>query len=89
MLPDCLTLCSCAGYFDAAGAGRSITVPDGAAAFTYCCVPVLLRRSDEPRVRVSLASGAAHEVDGAELDEGLSREIFKRSGQVTMIEVWT
>ncbi|MEE2939512.1 MAG: hypothetical protein VX460_03915 [Planctomycetota bacterium] len=75
-------------YFDAAGAPRTLRVPEGAAAFTYCCVPVLLRRGEERRVRVSLASGAAHEVEGSEVDEALSREIFKRSGQVTMIEAW-
>ena len=75
-------------YVDAAGSSRAMTVPDGAAAFTYCCVPVLLHRSDEPRVRATLASGAEHEVDGSELDENLSREIFKRSGQVVMLEVW-
>ena len=75
-------------YFDAAGSLRSMTVPEGAAAFTYCCVPVLLRRSEQPRLRLSLASGEPQEVEGSELDESLSREIFKRTGRVAMIEVW-
>ncbi|MEC8511120.1 MAG: hypothetical protein VX015_03165 [Planctomycetota bacterium] len=76
-------------YFDAAGAPRSMTVPAGTAVFTYCCVPVLLRRSDAPRLRLSLASGAVHEVEGSELDERLSREIFRRTGRVKVIEAWT
>ena len=66
-----------------------MTVPAGTAVFTYCCVPVLLRRSGAPRLRLSLASGAVHEVEGSELDERLSREIFRRTGRVKVIEAWT
>lgn len=76
------------GYFDAAGTAATLQVPAGSAALTYCCVPILLRQADGPRIKATYAGGASEEWATDTLDAGLSSEIFRRTGKVRLLEVW-
>lgn len=66
------------------GESRTINVPAGAFAFTICQVPVVLHLGAENTIRVQQSSGTAT-VEGLSLDLQTSRQLFSRSGQITMI----
>lgn len=72
---------------DAAGAEREIEVPAGTLALTVCQVPVLVRRGAAPSVTATLADGSRVEQPGDELDADLSAAVFRRTGEVTRIDV--
>jgi hypothetical protein len=73
-------------YRDVTGQQRTIDRPDGSVAFTYCQVPVVLRRGEHVRVIAHLED--ASRVVGTEgvLDEDTSASVFRRDGRVTSIE---
>ncbi|MCR9197979.1 MAG: hypothetical protein NXI04_05015 [Planctomycetaceae bacterium] len=66
------------------GQPQTIDVPAGAFAFTICQVPVVLHLGAENTIRVQQASGTTI-VEGLSLDRDTSRQLFSRSGQITMI----
>ena len=66
------------------GESRTIDVPAGAFAFTICQVPVVLHLGAENTIRVQQNTGTTT-VQGLSLDRQTSRELFSRSGQITMI----
>ncbi len=74
-------------YYDVGGTERMLDLPAGTLAFTYCQVPIVYRMVAEPGIRVVLAGGEVVEVEGLELDAGLSAKLFGRSGEVDHIEV--
>ncbi|WP_165372891.1 hypothetical protein [Pengzhenrongella frigida] len=74
-------------YTDLAGAQRSIDLPVGSIAFTFCQVPVVYHRGDRLEVVAHLADGTRVSGIDAGLDAGLSAGIFRRDGQVTALTV--
>ncbi len=75
-------------YYDVGGEARSIELPAGALAFTFCQVPVVYERvSGEGWIRVVLADGSKTTRPGGCLDELLSSELFERSGRIASISV--
>ena len=75
-------------YFTAEGAEKSLALPAGALAFTYCAVPVIYRLTPGAAgLRVHESGGAVSELAGHTLDARLSTAVFDRAGGVTLIEV--
>jgi len=75
-------------YFDLAGAARSLDVPAGALAFSFCQVPVVYRLTpDKCWIRVIEDDEAAAERDGCRLDAADSRALLARQGGIARIEV--
>ena len=77
--------------FDLAGAPRTIEVPPGSLAFSFCQVPVIyeLRRERGARtkIRITTADGQRSDLPGDSLDPASSRAIFGRTGLVVRIDV--
>jgi hypothetical protein len=86
-------------FIDVLGAGREIPVPAGAFAYTFCQVPIVVRRGGPARIRIAAATVRDGleldglkldrlELDGLELDGATSAAIFGRTGAVEGLEVW-
>lgn len=74
-------------YLGVDEAYQTIDVPARAVGFTICQVPVVIRSgSDTPLVQVH-RDGDVVSYEGLSLDADLSREIFQRSGVVSMVSV--
>ncbi len=70
------------------GRQRSIALPAGSLAFTYCQVPVVYERSAKgAEIRIEFADGTSTELAGCSLDSTLSAELFARSGRIARIDV--
>jgi hypothetical protein len=76
-------------FVDLSGTSRRLEVPQGALAFTYGRVPVILHLSRERKVRIEKASGETIEIEGSELPEDLSASIFQRRAEISRVDVWT
>jgi hypothetical protein len=74
-------------YVDVQQEWKSLDLGAGSLAYTVCQVPVIHQRGASPRIEVTLADGSTQHVDGLTLDRGLSREIFRRSNEVTRLTV--
>jgi len=75
-------------YLDARGAPAELPVPAGAAAITFCGVPVVLRRGDGPRATATLHSGEVQKAHNGVLDAATSASILARGGRVARIDAW-
>jgi hypothetical protein len=75
-------------YFDVAGRDRTLSLPAGSLAFTFCQVPVVYERvEDRSWMRVTFADGSSRNEAHATLEAGLAAEIFDRSGHIDHIRV--
>lgn len=75
-------------YYDLDGEKRSIDLPEGSLAFTFCQVPVIYRVSGAGAViRLTTADSSSSTIDGDSLDRDLSSSIFDRLGVLSRIEV--
>jgi hypothetical protein len=74
-------------YYDVAGRRQSMELAADTLAFTYCQVPIVYRRSDEPHFMLHFADGTDRSLDGLVLDADASAEVFRRSGKIVRIEV--
>ena len=71
------------------GKPESIALEPGSLAFTLGQVPIVYRLAEKPRLAVHEADGSVHRTDGDTLDAERSAELFRRSGRLRRIEVWT
>lgn len=55
--------------------------------FTFCQVPVVYTFSNEDNISISHDNGQITKIQGNQIDQALSRLIFSRSGEITLIEV--
>ena len=75
-------------YRDVAGHERTLTLPAGSLAFTFCQTPVTYVRTSGPaRVTVTRAVGSEETFSGDALDTALSRAVFGRTGEVRAVRV--
>jgi len=74
-------------YRDVSGAERTIDLPAGSLAFTFCQVPVVYARGDEVAVTAHLADGTTVDQPDGVLSAELSDSIFRREGRVTSLSV--
>ena len=75
--------------FDIRGERRSIQLPPGTLAFTYCQVPVVYHLSDTQRIVCTASDGTTSEVEGDALDRETSASVFERRGRISRIDVFT
>jgi len=74
-------------YFDLLGKKQQITLKKGQLGFTFCQLPVLYRASNEDKITVTFADGELMDIAGRTLSEEISIKMFKRSGDISRIEV--
>ncbi|HLP08381.1 MAG TPA: hypothetical protein VK178_09450 [Opitutaceae bacterium] len=75
-------------FTDASGREQSLELPVGALGFTYCCVPIVYRRtSGAAGVKLTSVDGATREISGQALDAATSAALFARTGQIARIDV--
>jgi hypothetical protein len=75
-------------FFDLGGVPRSLDVPAGALAFSYCQVPVVYRLTrNEGWIRVTTGDEVATERGGSRLDAADSHALLARQGRISRIEV--
>jgi hypothetical protein len=72
---------------DVNGHRRSINLPAGSLAYTFCQVPIVYVVSGEEKVAVTYSDGRLHHIAGHHLDAETSRHIFCRDGHVEQITV--
>jgi hypothetical protein len=75
-------------YFTIKGEKASLALKPGQLAFTFCQTPVICTLSDKNRMVIHDANGKRTEVEGNSLTKETSSQIFRRSGEITRIEVW-
>jgi hypothetical protein len=74
-------------HVDLTGAARELPVPADAYGFTFCQVPVLVRRGGTAGVTVVAADGGETHVGALELDADTSAAVFARTGAVARLDV--
>jgi hypothetical protein len=74
-------------YVDLTGARRSVDVPAGGYAFTFCQVPVVVRRGGAAELVLTTRAGETVARSELEIDAATSAALFARTGAVTRIEV--
>jgi hypothetical protein len=74
-------------YVDVGGEKRRLDLPSGSLAFTFCQVPVVIRRSGKRRLRLVTEDGGTEEIAGLWLDAERSASVFFRKGRIVRIEV--
>ncbi|MEQ8519356.1 MAG: hypothetical protein RLN79_03040 [Cytophagales bacterium] len=74
-------------YFNVKGELSTINLNAGELAFTYCQVPVIYSKSTEKDFIQLIRANKEEKIDGLELNESISAEIFNRSNQTTLIRV--
>jgi len=57
-------------------------------AFTYCQVPVKYHLSEQRKVKLHLKDGSELKIAGDTIDPLNSNKIFRRTGEITLIQVW-
>ncbi len=56
-------------------------------AFTYCQVPVVYHQSERPYIEIQYEGGRTERREGRLLDAATSREVFRRTGRVSSLQV--
>ena len=74
-------------YIDLAGESRTLDLPAGALAFTYCQVPVVLVCGREPALEILYADGRREVTAGSTLSPTASAHLFQRDGVIARLVV--
>lgn len=76
-------------HLDVDGAWRTLAVPAGGLAFTWCQVPVVYRLTADraPGLSLTLQDGATRHCPGAALDADDSAALFGRTGRIRQVTV--
>jgi hypothetical protein len=76
------------GYFDLNGYPQQIALNQGQLGFTFNQVPVVYNASNESKVSITLLDGKQVSMANLALGKEMSSKLFKRSGEIALIEVW-
>lgn len=74
-------------YYDIHQSKQTIVVEQGCLAFTVCQVLVLYKKSDRASIDIHYENGEIQSIDGNQLDEQTSKEIYTRTGKVRSLTV--
>ncbi|HSO68298.1 MAG TPA: hypothetical protein VLQ67_01545, partial [Arachnia sp.] len=77
-------------YRDVSGEERTVDLPEGSLAFTFCQVPVVYHRGTDTETMVitaHLVDGTTEEHPGGRLSTDLSASVFRREGRVAALTV--
>jgi hypothetical protein len=75
-------------YYDLNGKEQRINCPKNSFAITICQVPFVFALSDKENLVIHKKDGEKILYSNLELDEKLSNHIFKRDGEISLIEVY-
>ncbi|MDT7832680.1 hypothetical protein RQM59_09845 [Flavobacteriaceae bacterium S356] len=64
---------------------RIIEMEEHSLGFTYCQVPIVYQISENDMIRISFKDGSSKSFDHLVVDQEISEQIFKRTGNVTQI----
>jgi hypothetical protein len=73
-------------YINVNGAEMTLSLEADTLGYTYCQVPIVLKRSGAPRLQITKASGVTN-LQGAVMTLEDSRAVFERTGEILKIEV--
>ncbi len=76
-------------WLDTHGNEKTITLPHGTFAFTFCQTPIIYRGSEQDRIIIHHASGEQETVEGMKLHQLQSRQLFARTGLIEKIECYS
>jgi len=74
-------------FYDIDGRPKTLPLAAGMLGFTVCQTPVTYKLSMAPGITVRFADGSSVEINGDRLTEDIATKIFRRSGEVTLLEV--
>ena len=69
------------------GVASNVDVPEDSLGFTFCQVPVIYRISSSSEMKIKYNDGSTKMVESSSLSIEDSKEIFKRTGKIVLIEV--
>lgn len=75
-------------YVDLDGTRRSLNLPRNSLAFTFCQVPVVYHMAGDLKILLWKRDESALQVRGMSLDRETSASIFKRTGDISRLEVF-
>ena len=74
-------------FFDLNGKNQQIVLHEGQFGFTFCQIPVIYSSSDEDNIVVTFNDGKQIMISGHTINNELSNQIFKRTGDCMKLEV--
>ncbi len=74
-------------YINLEGKRKSLPLPPGSMAFTYCQTPVVYVRGDSAKIEIGLSEGRTLTLPGSRLDTATTQHILDRDGQVELLRV--
>ena len=74
-------------YFDLNGNSQQISLKQGQLGFTFCQVPIIYSASNQDGISIRFTGEKQVFIANHTISKELSTSIFKRSGEITMIEV--
>jgi len=74
-------------YHDVSGAPHHLFLKSGELAYTYCQVPIIYRLARRNSIGVVRSDGTRQTNPLLQLDRGISRELFDRTGRIRRLEV--
>ncbi len=72
-------------YIDLFKEKKNIQMPENSLGFTYCQVPIVYQISENDALEISFKGESSMTFDHLTIDEVISKQIFKRTGDVTQI----
>ncbi|MCP4405308.1 MAG: hypothetical protein GY801_49410, partial [bacterium] len=76
-------------YTDVAGQPKTLELPAGSLAYSFCQTPVVYCSDASAKISVSFTDGSTREIEGNSLDAELSRRLFQRDGHIRQVTVYT
>jgi hypothetical protein len=81
-----LVECQLFEYFDVNGRAKKLELEPGTLAFTYCQLPIVLKKSNHNSIRL-IKAGETKLVDGLQLSPEDSQSIFTRNAEIQLMVV--
>jgi hypothetical protein len=75
-------------YMEMDGTRRSLDLPRNSLAFTFCQVPVVYHTARDSKILIRKMDGSTAQVRSLSLDRETSASIFKRTGEISRLEVF-
>ncbi len=76
-----------ATFIDLNGTENAISLEKNSLAFTFCQVPIIYKLASNKQLQLFYKNGTTHTISSLELDKNLSQKIFKRTGEITQVEI--
>lgn len=84
---ELLNVPSALRYVDVQGEFQQLAVDANCLAYTFCQIPVVVRRADENQIVVLFNDGTTQVIPGSRLRADLSQHIFARDGHIRQLTI--